>query len=213
MISGFSFTNGREDRWNWKLCRSGSFSTQALSNLLMDSGQAANGSTLATLRNKLVPKKVSIFVWRVRRERIPVLSQLDKRGIDLHSVRCPLCGDVVETVEHALFLCPKVWVIWVKVFTWWGMGSLPRSLDSLLDESSYSQFSDMGAKIWQGVIWTCVYLIWKNRNQMVFSKKCWTPPVALCDIQLKSFEWIGNRCKVKKLEWLDWLCNPQVLLL
>ncbi|XP_071727306.1 uncharacterized protein [Rutidosis leptorrhynchoides] len=142
-----------------------------------------------TLRNNFIPKKVEIFIWRSRKKRIPTLIELDKRGIDLHSVRCPLCDDGVESVDYALLFCKKVFEIWEKVFKWWGFNVFSSaSLCEILQGSSIGAMTDLGSKIWQAVLWSCCYLIWWNRNQLVFNKKCWTTLVALCEIQLKTFE-------------------------
>ncbi|XP_071727597.1 uncharacterized protein [Rutidosis leptorrhynchoides] len=171
---------------------------------------------LATLRNNFIPLKVGVFVWRARRNRFPVLFELDKRGIDLHSVLCPLCDNSIETVEHTLFSCPKVWEIWDKVLKWWGINSSSYgrlSFDSLLRGESTLQCSIFSAKVWQAMMWTSFYLIWKNLNQKVFNNSSWSPLVALNDIQVESYEWVAERCKTKKIEWLDWLQNPSIFLL
>ncbi|XP_071695636.1 uncharacterized protein [Rutidosis leptorrhynchoides] len=146
----------------------------------------------------MVPKKVDVFVWRAGRERLPVLVELDKRGVDLDSVLCPLCGEFVETVDHALFSCKLVRVIWEKILAWWGIASTKVNFDSLQGAVSSLNCSGAGIKIWQGLVWISMYLIWKNRNQMVFKKSSWSPPVAVNDIQVKSFEWIAMRNKLKK---------------
>ncbi|XP_071738700.1 uncharacterized protein [Rutidosis leptorrhynchoides] len=104
-------------------------------------------------RISLFQKKVEVFVWRARRNRLPVLSELDKRGIDLHSVLCPLCDDEVETVNHALLSCKKVREIWEKVFMWWDIVYNQQSLEDILGESPHLQCSEDGAKIWQAMIW------------------------------------------------------------
>ena len=63
------------------------------------------GSKQEMLWNKLVPKKVDIFIWRALNRRIHVHVELNKRGIDLDFVLCPCCGDNVETYEHILVNC------------------------------------------------------------------------------------------------------------
>ncbi|XP_071713005.1 uncharacterized protein [Rutidosis leptorrhynchoides] len=167
-----------------------------------------------TLRNNLVPKKVEVFVWRVKRRRIPTLFELDKRGTDLHSVLCPICGNNIETVEHALVHCPFVQEVWSKVFDWWGL-SFPTnfSFDIVLRGSFVQGDLVLGAKIWQAVEWVCGYLIWKNRNLKVFKKKCWTTPNAINEIHVLSFDWIAKRCKSKDIDWHSWLHNPSRFLL
>ncbi|XP_071728661.1 uncharacterized protein [Rutidosis leptorrhynchoides] len=141
----------------------------------------------------LFQKKVGVFVWRAKRERLPVFVEFDKRGIDLNSVLCPLCNDYVETVKHSIIECEHALSIWRKVLAWWGFGSVNLSFRNLLCGSCPIQCSDVGSKIWQAVEWTCCYQIWKNRNQKVFKKASWSPPIALSEIQVKSYEWIAKR--------------------
>ncbi|XP_071687343.1 uncharacterized protein [Rutidosis leptorrhynchoides] len=190
------------DSWRWTLSGNGIFITKILSDVITTKLLGAGTNCFETMRNDLVPKKVEVFVWRAKRRRLPVLSELNKRGIDLHSVRCPLCDDDIETVDHFLFLCQDVLDIWAKVRNWWGLnGSSAFGIGDAFNGHSALQMTSLGAKIWQGVEWTCGYLIWKNRNQKVFKNKCWNPPVVLNEIQVKSFEWIAKRCRTKKIDW------------
>ncbi|XP_071708436.1 uncharacterized protein [Rutidosis leptorrhynchoides] len=145
------------------------------------------------MKNKFVPKKVEVFVWRARKERIPVLSELDKRGIDLNSLLCPLCVSDVETVHHALFSCVHAQAIWRKVREWWGFDSSNLSFDNFLHGLVPSHSSDLGSDLWQAVEWIACYLIWCNRNQKVFKNSTWTIPNALSEIQVKSHDWVAKR--------------------
>ncbi|GJU27537.1 retrovirus-related pol polyprotein from transposon TNT 1-94 [Tanacetum coccineum] len=77
-----------------------------------------------TLWNKLVPKKVNIFVWSALKGRLPVREELEKRGIDLDSVLC-LCSDsAVETCARSLVLCNLAMSVWEKIFRWWKVGDV-----------------------------------------------------------------------------------------
>ncbi|XP_071699141.1 uncharacterized protein [Rutidosis leptorrhynchoides] len=203
----------KEDSWTWNLCGSGKFTTKSLTKQIMAKCFPPNASNIITQKNDFVPIKVGVFIWRARRGRLPVLFELDKRGVDLNSVLCPLCNDGVETVSHALFECKLVREIWDRVFKWWGMDSTQHNIDNILCGNSYLPCSSVGEKIWKAMVWTSVYLIWKNRNQKDFKGLCWSSPVALNDIQVKSYEWIAKRNKIKSIEWLDWLQNPNILVL
>ncbi|XP_071694541.1 uncharacterized protein [Rutidosis leptorrhynchoides] len=189
------------------------FTVKKLSSLL-DKNILGNGNTPITLRNNLVPKKVEIFVWRSMRGRLPVRLELDKRGIDLHSVRCPVCDDNLESVDHTLISCRQASEVWNRVYKWWNLGNFPFScvVDSLQGSSSHAM-SILGKKNWQTVEWVCEYYIWKNRNMHVFHKSPMIVPVLVNEIvQVKSFEWVSCRLKEKKIEWLSWLSNPSSLL-
>ncbi|XP_071688723.1 uncharacterized protein [Rutidosis leptorrhynchoides] len=203
-----------KDSWRWNGSNNGLFTTKSPTSLIDSKTIRAGPNAKETLRNNVVPKKVEIFIWRARRERIPARVELDKRGVDLHSVRCPLCDDDIESVVHSLLSCEKVNEVWSKVFKWWGLNGVSNySFDELLQGLPNLSFSDSGKYIWQGVIWTACYLIWKNRNSKIFKNKCWSTPNALGEIQLKSFEWVAKRSKRKSIEWHTWFHNPSCYLM
>ncbi|GJX15428.1 putative RNA-directed DNA polymerase, eukaryota, reverse transcriptase zinc-binding domain protein [Tanacetum coccineum] len=95
------------DTWKWSLAKNGIFSVKVLSALVdekyLDNG--GNGNT--TLLNKIVPKKINVFVCRALRGRLHVRVELDKKGIDIPNILCPICDETVETTDHALVLCNK----------------------------------------------------------------------------------------------------------
>ncbi|XP_071727951.1 uncharacterized protein [Rutidosis leptorrhynchoides] len=174
-----------------------------------NSDHAVQTSRHATIRNNLVPLKIVIFIWRVLKRRIPVCTEIDKRGIDLDSVRCPLCDDDVESIDHALFFCRHSMDIWERVYKWWNLGSVTNlSVNEAFRGNANRTLTNLGSRIWQALEWTCGYLMWKNWNNKVFGNKCWSGPTALMEIQLKSFEWISAHVKDRKIDWLDWMSNP-----
>ncbi|XP_071708924.1 uncharacterized protein [Rutidosis leptorrhynchoides] len=191
----------------------GLFKVKILTSKIDEKILAANSSQHKTLRNNLVPKKIEIFVWRALRKRLPVRIELDKIGIDLHSVRCPLCDEDVESVDHSLISCKLAIEVWDRVFRWWKMGTFGSyTLVDVLNDKGSQSMTSLGKKICQAIKWVCAYLVWSNRNNKVFKDKCWNAPVALNEIQAKYFEWISNRVKRKKVEWHVWLSNPRVYL-
>ncbi|XP_071687335.1 uncharacterized protein [Rutidosis leptorrhynchoides] len=108
------------DAWYWNLSSNGIFTTKKLSRLIDDITILDNRSRTETMKNNLVPLKLEVFIWRTMRRRLPTKTELDKRGIDLDSVRCPLCDDDVESIDHSLFLCRHSYEVWDRVFKWWG---------------------------------------------------------------------------------------------
>ncbi|XP_071695292.1 uncharacterized protein [Rutidosis leptorrhynchoides] len=147
------------------------------------------------------------------KKRLPVRTELDKRGIDLHSVRCPLCDNDLESEGHSLLSCSKVVEVWNKVYGWWSLGGVMNlSLEDLLQGDVRQQYSDSSKLIWQAVIWVSTYLLWRNRNHAVFKNKCWSAPVALSEIQIKSYEWIAKRNKGRVIDWHNWFHSPSCFL-
>ncbi|XP_071704291.1 uncharacterized protein [Rutidosis leptorrhynchoides] len=178
LLLGYNFDTV-SDSVRWALTNDGSFSVKALCSLIDDHLHPGNSNNMATMRNSLVPKKLEIFVWRAVQRRIPTRVNLDKRGIDLHSVRCPLCDDDLESVEHTLIFCKHAFDLWERVFIWWGFGGMNNlSINEILRGHCPNSTSNLGKKIWQAVEWVCSYLIWKNRNNKIFRDSSWNIQVA-----------------------------------
>ncbi|XP_071727551.1 uncharacterized protein [Rutidosis leptorrhynchoides] len=168
-------------------------------------------SPMVTLRNNLIPQKVGILVWRIQRKRIAVKEELDKRGIDLDSLLCPLCNDVVESVDHAIYSCKLAQEIWVGIYKWW---DLPLPSGSNIEDAIKGGLSiGLNAsqrKTWQAIVWVTCYFIWKNRNQKVFRNEAWASPKVINKIQVKSLEWVKNRSRGRSVDWHQWLLKPNI---
>lgn len=55
-----------------------------------------------------VPSKLSIFGWRVLKDRLHMRKQLLRRGIlrNMEEVVCVFCNHQVKEIAHVLLLCP-----------------------------------------------------------------------------------------------------------
>ncbi|XP_071734461.1 uncharacterized protein [Rutidosis leptorrhynchoides] len=105
LLSSFVPCSSGREEWMWTLTSNESFSVHALTNLTARVVHRDINNTIITIRNNLVPLKVEIFIWRARYGRHPTRVELDKRGIDLGTVRCLVCDDGLESIGHALFSC------------------------------------------------------------------------------------------------------------
>ncbi|XP_071692036.1 uncharacterized protein [Rutidosis leptorrhynchoides] len=160
--------NNNSDTWRWAFVSSGVFTVKKLTVILDEQILGQYTSPQNTFRNNLVPKKVEIFIWRALKGRLPVKIELDKRGIDLHSVRCPLCDNDLESVEHTLISCKCVEDIWCRIYKWWNVGSfVPSNISDVLGEDNPPSTTKFGGRLWQAIKWISAYLIWKNRNNLM----------------------------------------------
>ncbi|GKE46043.1 RNA-directed DNA polymerase, eukaryota, reverse transcriptase zinc-binding domain protein, partial [Tanacetum coccineum] len=108
--------------WRWRLSDDGEFTVKVLARLIEEKIVRGESGGQETFWNNLVPKKVNIFVWRALKGILPVYVELDRRDIDLDSVLCPCCNDIVETCTHGLVTCDLSMSVLVKVFNWWNVG-------------------------------------------------------------------------------------------
>ncbi|XP_071687280.1 uncharacterized protein [Rutidosis leptorrhynchoides] len=213
LISTFHLDHNAADIWKWSLDSDGLFMVKSLASEIDDRILGSNSFSVSTIRNNLAPKKLEISAWRALHKRLPVRLELDKRGIGLHSVRCPLCDDDLKSVDHSIIFCQQSLDIWERVFKWWDVGPFSSfSVNEVLGMVNNPSMSKFGGMLWLAVRWVSAYIIWKNRNNKVFNGKCWNTPMVFNEIQIKSFEWLSPRAKGRKLEWLTWLSNPYTFL-
>ncbi|XP_071688633.1 uncharacterized protein [Rutidosis leptorrhynchoides] len=161
------------------------------------------------MRNKEVPNEVEIFVWRSNLNCLPTRVELDKGGVDLDSILSPSCQACTESVEHILVHCTYVSKVWDQVIKWW---NLENHRTSNIEEAFVINpnviSSNITKQIWQAVRWICGYIIWKHRNLENFSRKVWIILTILNEIQIQRFFWISKRLKKTKIDWHQWLINP-----
>ncbi|PWA63317.1 Transposon TX1 [Artemisia annua] len=203
-------SNDCRDRWRWKLNDNGEFTVRGLTALVEEKILRVENDAQETLWNKWLPKKVNIFVWRALKGRLPVHEEFDKRGVDLDSLLCPCCDSVVETCAHSLVTCNLAMSVWEKIFSWWKVGNVNAfSIFEMFSNNGNVAVPNLSSRLWQTVVWTAGYYIWKERNDRVFKGKVSSTNKIVQDIQLKSYEWIVRRSTKKiDLEWQLWLFDP-----
>ncbi|XP_071688108.1 uncharacterized protein [Rutidosis leptorrhynchoides] len=179
---------GKRDSWLWMLDSKGIFTVKVCSVLIDNATLTRDPNSIETYRNSLVPKKVEVFIWRARLGYIPVRVTLDKWGINLNSVRCPICDGDIETVEHILFTCQVEKYTWSKVLHWWGYDSTIFSYGDIFSGTFGNLAYDSKRTFWQAVCWVVCYTLWKNRNVKVFKNKIETVSSLVNEIQILSFE-------------------------
>ncbi|GJW46010.1 RNA-directed DNA polymerase, eukaryota [Tanacetum coccineum] len=105
------------DRWYWTLDGSGEFSV-ASARKVIDDNRFPEVST-QTRWIKAVPIKVNIHAWKVRMDCLPTRLNISRRGIDIPSILCPVCGSVTESSSHLFFDCLVANDNFRKICRWW----------------------------------------------------------------------------------------------
>ncbi|GJZ05566.1 putative RNA-directed DNA polymerase, eukaryota, reverse transcriptase zinc-binding domain protein [Tanacetum coccineum] len=163
--------------------------------------------------NKALPSKINILSWRILHKRLPTRFNLDRRGVDLDSIRCPVCDEDIETEEHLFTSCYIATETWRRVFTWWKIHD--TSITSLSDAVNLADSISFPAHHvihFDAVVQTTLWSLWRFRNEMSFSIKRPSKDMLLNDIKLSSFNWISSRLKMSNMNWIVWFDNPQNIL-
>ncbi|GJW04255.1 putative reverse transcriptase domain-containing protein [Tanacetum coccineum] len=105
------------DRWYWTLDGSGEFSV-ASARKVIDDNRFPEVST-QTRWIKAVPIKVNIHAWKVRMDCLPTRLNISRRGIDIPSILCPVCGSVTESLSRLFFYCLVAKDNFPKICLWW----------------------------------------------------------------------------------------------
>ncbi|CAH2944887.1 MAG: hypothetical protein PCALPYG88_7425, partial [uncultured Paraburkholderia sp.] len=114
-----------------------------------------------------IKKKLKHFIWKACHDRLPVGSNVQKRGVKVDGI-CMQCGEASESGEHLFFHCRKSKLIWKLAPVSWE-GSM--SFDGSVKEWWIQHSNSKKCGEFQSRIELTVYLwwqIWKARNEWMF---------------------------------------------
>jgi hypothetical protein len=161
--------------------------------------------------HKQVPLKISLFVWRLLRNRLPTKDNLVRRHILIaeDSFCVGGCGSL-ETADHLLFRCDPFSSVWFAVLQWLGISFV--ALGGCRDH--FTQFGHLAglprsSYSFLQLIWmACVWVIWKERNNRVFHQKI-TDSQSIADkVKLLSFQWLKVNLITFVFSYHDWWRHP-----
>ncbi|GJV99406.1 RNA-directed DNA polymerase, eukaryota, reverse transcriptase zinc-binding domain protein [Tanacetum coccineum] len=112
---------GDIDLWECTVDDTRIFTVKGMRSHIINTTSPPPTTSSPTRWNNLIPLKVNVFTWKTANQRLPTRSNLDFRGIDLHSVLCPLCEEVTETEEHIFVSCGIAKEIWKGLVDWWNI--------------------------------------------------------------------------------------------
>nr|GEU80058.1 RNA-directed DNA polymerase, eukaryota, reverse transcriptase zinc-binding domain protein [Tanacetum cinerariifolium] len=105
------------DSWVWSRGSSTMFTVASARDLVENSLLSADNVATRWLRH--LPVKINVFLWRLSINRLPSRVNLDRKGIEVDSLLCPICRLDVETVNHLFFNCDMAKDLWALVAKWW----------------------------------------------------------------------------------------------
>lgn len=96
------------DQWLWLPDPSKGYSVRGAYHVLTSKDLPLADSAAEMIRNRQVPLKVSVFAWRLLRDRLPTKSNMVNRGvISSEAAVCVSgCGSI-ESAQHLLLSCPR----------------------------------------------------------------------------------------------------------
>ncbi|GJZ96309.1 RNA-directed DNA polymerase, eukaryota [Tanacetum coccineum] len=162
---------------------------------------------------KYVSIKVNVLAWKIKIDGLPTRFKISRRGIDIHSILCPVCDGRVESSEHLFFGCHLSKQITRKVSLWWNV--------AYVDVNSYAEWYSwivslrIAAKsklMLEGVFYTMWWQLWTYRNKLLFDDKVPSKMVIFDSVVSSSFYGCRFRSKAS-FSWNEWLKNPYLIVL
>ncbi|KAK8516598.1 hypothetical protein V6N12_049321 [Hibiscus sabdariffa] len=127
-----------------------------------------------------IPQRLRLFIWLTLNQKLMTNVERARRGIS-ESPCCDLCGGLSESVLHVLRDCPPARAIWDSI--------LPPSAKTrffsldvsewLLENISYVSSSNSYNLAWNLLFSSCIWQIWKIRNDRVFANISHDPSIVL----------------------------------
>lgn len=110
------------DTWRWLLHPSHGYTVRESYRFLTNNGNLVDRSLVYDVWHKSIPSKVSLFAWRLLRNRLLTKDNLvQRRALLISDAICVSdCGQT-ETAIHLFFGCNTFSVLWSHVLQWLGL--------------------------------------------------------------------------------------------
>ncbi|XP_039688698.1 uncharacterized protein [Medicago truncatula] len=158
-----------------------------------------------------VPLKVSLFAWRLLRDRLSIKANLvQRRVLDSEASLCVSDCGMSETAQHLFLSCDAFSSLWPLVHYW--LGILGVDINVLLDH--FLQFVNLtgGGKAIRDffqLIWLlCVWVLWNERNNRFFNNVVTSIPRLLDKVKYMSLAWLKANKVVFRFGSDMWCSSP-----
>ncbi|GAU48175.1 hypothetical protein TSUD_369390 [Trifolium subterraneum] len=199
------------DTWIWRLDPVSGYSVRGAYQLLTSHPSDPLDAALDLIWHKQVPLKVSIFAWRLLRDRLPTKTNLAIRGIITSEAQACVAGcGGMETAQHLFISCSIFGSLWSSVRSWIGFSSVdPHNLtDHFLQFTFLSGGLSVRRSFLQLIWLVCVWVIWNERNQRLFRNSEQTLPQLLDKVKLYSYWWLKTTNINLVSNYHSWWTSP-----
>ena len=119
----------------------------------------------------MVLLKVSVFAWRLLRNRLPTKDNLFARGVIPHGNNTCVagCGDI-KAIQHLFIYGLYSAALWGSIRSWLRISSVePYRVSEHFYQIVYSAGGSRTCRSIMQLIWLCcVWVMWNERNSKVF---------------------------------------------
>lgn len=161
------------DRWRWLLGPINGYSVKGTCRYLTMVDALSDQVLLVDVWQKQLPIKVSLFAWRLFRNRLPTKDNLLRRHIlpSDDNLCVDGCGSV-ETTDHLIFLCDTSERVWSAVLQWLHL-SFVAPIRSKFHFLQFGHTAGLphSSFIFFQIIWRLVSGLFERKGTITFSFK------------------------------------------
>jgi len=160
---------------------------------------------------KYVLLKVSVFIWRLLRNRLPIKDNLLRRRVLHHEdIICAGGCGCQETTSHLFFRCDFFGSLWHLVYQWIGIiFTPPESVRDHLHQFGHLAGLPRFTHSFLQVIWHAdCWVVWKERNNRIFSHTAKDLETLLESVKFLSFAWLKAKRIPSAFSYADWWRHP-----
>ncbi|KAF5820253.1 putative reverse transcriptase zinc-binding domain-containing protein [Helianthus annuus] len=148
--------------------------------------------------------KLNLLIWRAFNEKLPTAKALRRRGVQIASEVCKVCGLSSESAKHVFVHCPFARLVWIQIWLWLKIPTrnhMESLKERMLDRRDWSRKK---AKVIFAIYLSTTWNLWKNRNNKVFNSATTEVNKLLEEIKEETFDWISRRSKLQGVTWHEW---------
>ncbi|KAK2361308.1 hypothetical protein QL285_086472 [Trifolium repens] len=203
------------DVWLWQPDPVTGYTVRGAYQLLTSQDSFTLGAAEDLVWHKQVPLKISIFAWRLLRDRLPTKSNLVARGIiSPEDQFCVFgCGGV-ESAQHLFLSCSTFGSLWPLVRSWIGFSTVDaHTLPAHFVQFTYSVGGLRARRSFLQLIWlACVWVLWNERNHRLFRNAACHATHLLEKVKMFSFRWLKATHVTFASNYHTWWSNPLLCL-
>ncbi|OUZ99415.1 Reverse transcriptase zinc-binding domain [Macleaya cordata] len=154
-----------------------------------------------------IPMKICFFVWQVFHDSVPTMDNLSRKGM-ININKCEMCCKDLETVDHLLYHCSFTIDIWDGFLLEFGVRwAFRKNVKNFFAEGDTNYFLEAGNFLWKALPFTICWVLWNERNQLIFEGKAKVKEKIVLDIKALMMYWASPLKKLRGFHFEDLVFN------
>ena len=215
LLYGIVLQPNVSDRWQWNPDIHEGYTVSGAYHILTSPVDPPNVGLHDLVWHKQVLLKVSIFAWRMLRDRLTTKTNLVRRSfLTAADARCAVgCGHD-ESVSHLFLHCDSYGPLWWHIRAWIGVtGVDPHDISEHLFQFIHYTWNSTKRRSFLHLVWLlCVWMIWNAHNNSLFNNNHTTIEQLLENVKFHSLWWLKANNTKFVLGTQLWWSNPLLCL-